>query len=191
MSVGIHPTAVVAEGAQLGADVDVGPYAIVGEHVEVGDGSRIGAHAVVDGHTRLGPRTRIFPHAAVGFIPQDLKYDGEPTRLELGAENTIREFATLHIGTEGGGGITRLGDRNLVMAYAHVAHDCLVGSGNVLANGATLAGHVIVEDDTILYGLRAAQPESLLMAAEPGRGLDEMKVRLRAGFEEWLQGDGG
>lgn len=155
MSTRIHETAIVEPGAELGADVRIGPYAVVGPAVRLGDGCEVGAHAVVDGHTTIGARTRIFPHAAVGFIPQDLKYRGEPTRLEIGEENLIREFATLHIGTEGGGGVTRLGDRNLIMAYAHVAHDCVLGDGNVLANGATLAGHVTVEDHVILGGLSA------------------------------------
>ncbi len=155
MSPEVHATAVVAKGAELGADVTVGPYAIIGEHARLGEGCSVGSHAVIDGRTTLGARCRIFPHAAVGFVPQDLKYAGEPTRLELGSENVVREFATLHLGTEGGGGLTRLGDRNLIMAYAHVAHDCILGSGNVLANGATLAGHITLEDDIILGGLSA------------------------------------
>ncbi|MDF1565647.1 MAG: acyl-ACP--UDP-N-acetylglucosamine O-acyltransferase [Deltaproteobacteria bacterium] len=155
MSTAVHPTAIVAGGATLGEGVSVGPYAIIGEHVVLGEGCEVGAHAVVDGHTTLGPGCKIFPHAAVGFVPQDLKYAGEPTRLEVGARNVIREFATLHIGTEGGGGVTRLGDGNLVMAYAHIAHDCILGDGNILANGATLAGHVTLEDHIILGGLSA------------------------------------
>ena len=155
MSSEVHATAVVAEGAELGKGATVGPYAIIGSNVRLGAECTVGAHAVLDGHTTIGARTKIFSHAAVGFVPQDLKYAGEPTRLELGADNVIREFATLHIGTDGGGGLTQLGDRNLIMAYAHVAHDCILGNGNILANGATLAGHVILEDDIILGGLSA------------------------------------
>lgn len=155
MPVSIHETAVIEGGAQLGVGVEVGPYAIIGPHVQLGDGSTVGSHAVLSGRTTLGARTRVFPHAAVGFVPQDLKYKGEPTRLEAGEENVFREFCTVHIGTEGGGGVTRIGSRNLMMAYSHVAHDCTVGDENVLANGATLAGHVTLESHIILGGLSA------------------------------------
>jgi UDP-N-acetylglucosamine acyltransferase len=151
----IHPTAVIAEGAHLDESVDVGPYAVIGANVRLGPGCTVGAHAIVDGHSTFGRGNRIFPHACVGLVPQDLKYAGEPTRLEVGDENVFREFSTVHIGTEGGGGVTRIGSRNLVMAYAHVAHDCRLGSGNVLANCATLAGHVQVDDHVILGGLAA------------------------------------
>jgi UDP-N-acetylglucosamine acyltransferase len=151
----IHPTAIVSHGAQLDSTVTVGPYAIIGPHVRIAAGSSIGPHAVVEGHTTLGERSRIFHHASVGAVPQDLKYRGEPSQLILGDDNTVREFATLHIGTEGGGGVTRVGDKNLFMAYSHVAHDCQVGSGCIFANSATLAGHVEVADSVILGGLSA------------------------------------
>lgn len=155
MATRIHPTAIVADGAELDEGVEVGPYAVVGAHVKIGAGSTVGSHAVVDGHTTLGAKSRVFPQAAVGCIPQDLKYQGEPTRLECGDGNMFREFCTVHIGTEGGGGVTRLGSGILVMSYAHVAHDCAVGDGCILANGATLAGHVTLEDHVTVGGLAA------------------------------------
>ncbi|RMG21213.1 MAG: acyl-ACP--UDP-N-acetylglucosamine O-acyltransferase [Deltaproteobacteria bacterium] len=155
MATSIHPTAIVERGAELGENVSVGPYAVIGPEVRIGDGSSIGAHAVVQGRTSMGRDTQIFPHAAVGFVPQDLKYAGEPTRLEMGDGNIVREFATIHIGTDGGGGVTRLGNRNLLMAYSHVAHDCTLGDGNILANCGTLAGHVTLGNHVILGGLSA------------------------------------
>jgi UDP-N-acetylglucosamine acyltransferase len=153
--VSIHSTAMVASGAQIDTSATVGPYAIIGEHVAIGARTRIGPHAVIDGHTRIGEDNVIFHHTSVGAVPQDLKYAGEATRLEIGNGNTIREFATLHLGTQGGGGVTRVGHKNLFMAYSHVAHDCQVADGCVFANGATLAGHVDIEDNVILGGLSA------------------------------------
>jgi UDP-N-acetylglucosamine acyltransferase len=146
---------VVAPGAKIHDGVEVGPYAVIGAHVEIGAGTRVGAHAVIEGRTTIGRNNRIFQFAAVGAIPQDLKYRGEPTRLVIGDENQIREFATMHIGTEGGGGTTSVGNRNLFMNLSHVAHDCRIGDRVVLANGATLAGHVTVEDYVIVGGLAA------------------------------------
>jgi UDP-N-acetylglucosamine acyltransferase len=151
----IHPTAVVAPGALLGDDVEVGPYAVVGAEVRIGRGTSVGAHAVVEGRTTIGERNRIFQFTSVGAIPQDLKYHGEATELSIGDDNIIREFATLHIGTEGGGGVTSIGNGNLLMNFSHVAHDCRIGNRAILANCATLAGHVIVEDFVIIGGLAA------------------------------------
>jgi len=148
----IHSTAIVHPGARLAADVQVGPYALIGEHVEIGAGTVVGPHAVVSGHTRIGRDNRIFQFASVGEIPQDKKYGGEPTRLEVGDNNTIREFCTINIGTAQDIGVTRLGNDNWVMAYAHVAHDCQVGNGTVLANAVQLAGHVTIGDFVILGG---------------------------------------
>ena len=145
-----HPTAVVADGAELAEGAIVGPYVIVGENVRVGPGTRIGPHAVVEGHTSIGAECVIFPHACVGTIPQDLKFKGEVTYLEVGDRNVFREFVTVNVGTEPGGGITRIGSDNLFMAYTHIAHDCLVGSHSVFANAATLAGHVTIEDWAIV-----------------------------------------
>jgi UDP-N-acetylglucosamine acyltransferase len=151
----VHPTAIVTPGAKLHPTVEVGPYAVIGPRVEIGAGTTVGPHAVIEGRTRLGERNKVFQFASVGAQPQDLKYAGEDSALEIGDENLIREFTTLHKGTTGGGGVTRIGNGNLFMAYAHVAHDCRVGNGCVLANAATLGGHVEVGDHVILGGLAA------------------------------------
>lgn len=151
----VHPTAIVAPGAKLHATVEVGPYAVIGPQVAIGAGTTVGPHAVIDGRTRLGERNKVFQFASVGAQPQDLKYAGEDSALEIGDENLIREFTTLHKGTTGGGGVTRIGNGNLFMAYAHVAHDCQVGNGCVFANAATLGGHVEIGDHVILGGLAA------------------------------------
>ena len=142
----IHPTAIVHSGATIGAGSEIGPYVTIGAHVTIGKDCRIGASTVIDGMTEIGDGNEIFPMASVGLIPQDLKFGGETTRLVIGNRNVIREFVTIHRGTAGGGGVTRIGDHNLFMAYAHVAHDCHVGNDTIVANGATLAGHVLVED---------------------------------------------
>lgn len=151
----IHPTAIVASGAELDSTVEVGPYAVIGPRVRIGADSIVGSHTVIEGDTCIGRKNHVFHHASVGAPPQDLKYAGEETRLVIGDENLIREFTTLHKGTAGGGGVTRVGDKNLFMAYSHVAHDCVVGNGCVFANGATLAGHVEIGDHVILGGLSA------------------------------------
>ena len=151
----IHPTAIVAPGAQLAEDCVVGPYCVVGEHVTLGAGVSLRAHVVVDGQTTIGERTRIFPFASIGAEPQDLKYCGEESTLVIGSDNTIREYVTMNPGTEGGGMVTRVGDNGLFMVGVHIAHDCQVGDHVVLANNATLGGHVIVEDYAFLGGLAA------------------------------------
>ncbi len=148
----IHPTALVHPGARLGQDVEIGPYAVIGEHVEIGDGSTIGPHAVITGHTRIGRGNRIFQFVSLGEEPQDKKYAGEPTRLEIGDHNTIREFCTFNTGTVQDKGVTRIGDHNWIMAYVHIAHDCVVGDHTIFANNASLAGHVSVQDHAILGG---------------------------------------
>ncbi len=148
----IHPTAIVHPGARLGAGVDIGPYTIVGEHVEIGDNTRIGPHVVIEGHTRIGRDNEIFQFCSIGAQPQDKKYDAEPTRLEIGDRNTIREFCSFNVGTSQDAGVTRIGNDNWVMAYVHVAHDCQVGNHTIFANNATLAGHVHVGDWAILGG---------------------------------------
>ncbi len=153
MSSAIHPTAIVDPGARLGAGVRIGPYAIVGAHVVLGDGVVLHPHAIVDGHTTLGEGVEVYPGACVGLRPQDKKYDGSPTTLEVGARTVIRECATLQPGTVGGGGKTVVGTDGLIMAYCHVAHDCVVGNGVTMANAVQLAGHVTVEDFVILGGL--------------------------------------
>jgi len=152
----IHPTAVIAEGAELGVDVVVGPYSVVGSRVRVGDRTRIGPHVVLDGVTRLGVENIIVGQANLGGPPQDLSYRGEPTWLEIGDRNTIREFVTINRGTIKGGGLTKIGDGCLLMACCHVAHDCELGDGVILANGVLLAGHVLVGDGANIGGAAAA-----------------------------------
>ena len=148
----IHPTALVEAGARVAIDVEVGPYAAIGPEVTIAAGCRIGPHAVITGNTSIGANCGIWQFASIGDAPQDRKYSGEPTRLEIGANNTIREFCTLNRGTVQGGGVTRIGDDNWIMAYVHIAHDCQVGDRTVFANNAQLAGHVVVGDDAILGG---------------------------------------
>jgi UDP-N-acetylglucosamine acyltransferase len=142
----IDPTAIVHPGAQLGEGTVVGPHAIIGENVRIGRGCRVGASSIVDGWTEIGDGNQIFPFASIGLIPQDLKFKGEHTRLVLGHRNVFREFVTIHRGTAGGGGLTEIGNDNVFMAYAHVAHDCHVGNSTIFGNAATLGGHVTVED---------------------------------------------
>jgi UDP-N-acetylglucosamine acyltransferase len=148
----IHPTAIVHPDARLAADVDVGPYAVIGDEVEIGGGTSIGAHAVIQGPTRIGRNNRIFHFVSLGEIPQDKKYQGERTALEIGDGNTIREFCTFNRGTVQDAGVTRVGNDNWIMAYVHLAHDCQIGSHTVFANNAQLAGHVHVGDHAILGG---------------------------------------
>ncbi|MCP5151228.1 MAG: acyl-ACP--UDP-N-acetylglucosamine O-acyltransferase [Chromatiales bacterium] len=142
----IHPTAVVDPSARLDSSVEVGPYAVIGADVEIGAGTVIGPHVVLRGPTRIGRDNRIYQFCSLGEDPQDKKYAGEPSRLEIGDGNVIREYCTFNRGTAGGGGVTRIGSRNWVMAYVHVAHDCVVGDDVTMANGTTLAGHVTVGD---------------------------------------------
>lgn len=148
----IHPQAIIDPGAQLGEDVQVGPFSVIGPGVVIGDGTWVGPHVVIQGPTRIGKRNRIYQFASVGEAPQDLKYAGEPTRLEIGDGNTIRESCTFSRGTVGGGGVTRIGNNNFFMAYVHIAHDCQVANNTIFANNASLAGHVSVDDHAILGG---------------------------------------
>ncbi|MGQ9725390.1 MAG: acyl-ACP--UDP-N-acetylglucosamine O-acyltransferase [Tepidimonas sp.] len=148
----IHPNALVHPHAELDDDVEVGPYTIIGPHVRIGAGTRIGPHCVIEGHTTIGRNNRIYPFVSLGLASQDKKYAGEPCQLIIGERNTIREYSTYHIGTVQGGGITRLGDDNWMMAYTHLAHDCVVGNHTIFANNAQLAGHVQVGDWAILGG---------------------------------------
>ena len=149
----IHPTALVDAGAQIDASATIGPYAVIGPHVVLGAGTTVGAHCVIEGHTTIGRDNRIFQFASLGAAPQDKKYAGEPTRLVIGDRNTIREFCTFNTGTVQDQGVTTIGDDNWVMAYVHIAHDCVVGNQTILANNATLAGHVQVDDYAIIGGL--------------------------------------
>lgn len=146
MTTFIHPTAIVSDKAVLGPDCQIGSFSIVGEEVELGRGVKIHSHVVIEGRTCIGDETHVYPFVSIGLPPQDLKYSGEPTATEIGERNHIREFVTIHRGTAGGGGVTRIGNENLLMAQAHVAHDCQLGSGIIMANAATLAGHVEIDD---------------------------------------------
>jgi len=151
----IHPTAVIADGAKLGANVRIGPYCVVGPQVTLADGVILHSHVVVDGLTSIGEKTEIFPFASIGHRPQDKKFAGEQSSLSIGKNNVIREHVTMNPGTEGGGMKTVVGDNNLFMAASHVAHDCIVGNHCILANNATLAGHVSLGDFAIVGGLSA------------------------------------
>lgn len=151
----IHPTAIVESGASIGADVVIGPYCLVGADVELKAGVQILSHAVVTGRTKVGEGTRIYPFASIGHPPQDLKYKGEASTLIIGRHNVIREHVTMNPGTEGGGMVTKVGDNCLFMIACHVAHDCIIGNHVIMANNATLGGHVHVGDHAILGGLSA------------------------------------
>jgi UDP-N-acetylglucosamine acyltransferase len=151
----VHSTAIVDPAARLGEGVEIGPYCVVGPNVELGAGVALLSHVVVEGHTQLGPRVRVFPFASIGHQPQDLKYQGEPSRLEVGGDTVIREHVTMNPGTAAGGLLTKVGDRCLIMVGCHVAHDCRLGDNVIMANNSTLGGHVVVEDFAFLGGLSA------------------------------------
>ena len=151
----IHPTAVVEPGAEIDPSCEIGPYAVIGARVRMGPGNAVGPHAVITGRTALGSGNRIFAHAVLGGIPQDLKYRGEDTSLEIGDRNTFREFTTVSIGTAGGGGVTRIHGGGLFMANSHVGHDCQIGDGAIVANSVAIAGHVLVEDHVHVGGVSA------------------------------------
>lgn len=148
----IHPTAIIDPAAELDSTVSVGPYTLIGPHVRVGAGTSVGPHCVIEGHTTIGQDNRIFQFVSLGAPSQDKKYAGEPCELIIGDRNTIREFSSYHIGTEQGGGVTKLGSDNWMMAYTHLAHDCQVGNHTIFANNTQLAGHVVVGDWAILGG---------------------------------------
>lgn len=151
----IHPTAIIHPHARLGADCQIGPYCVIGEHVELGDGSKLHSHVVIEGHTKLGRENEIYPFASIGLKTQDLKWKGGVTRTEIGDYNSFREYVTIHSATEDGG-VTRVGSHNNLLAYTHVAHDCLLGNHIVMSNNATLAGHIVVEDHVVMGGFAAA-----------------------------------
>ncbi len=148
----IHPTAVISDGARIGVGCRIGPYCVVGPEVSLADGVVLDNHVSVTGWTEIGEGTRIWPFASIGSEPQDLKFRGEHTKVEIGARNNIREYATINPGTDGGGGVTRVGDDNLIMMHVHIAHDCQIGNGIVLANAVQIAGHVVIGDNAVLGG---------------------------------------
>ncbi|WP_323011234.1 acyl-ACP--UDP-N-acetylglucosamine O-acyltransferase [Castellaniella sp.] len=151
----IHPTAIIASGAIIGPGVSVGPYSVIGENVRIGANTRIGSHCVIEGHTTIGPDNHFYGFCSIGGMPQDKKYAGEPTALEIGASNTFREFVTINTGTVQDIGTTRLGDDNWIMAYVHIAHDCQLGSHIVISNSVQLGGHIHIDDWAIIGGLSA------------------------------------
>ncbi|MDO5528626.1 MAG: acyl-ACP--UDP-N-acetylglucosamine O-acyltransferase [Paracoccus sp. (in: a-proteobacteria)] len=150
---GIHPSAVIEPGAEIGPGALIGPFCVIGPKVRIGAGAVLHSHVAISGDTSIGEGTEIFPFASIGAAPQDLKFQGEDTRLEIGARNRIREYVTMNPGTEGGGGLTRIGDEGLFMAGAHVAHDCMIGDRVILVNNASVAGHCVLEDEVIVGGL--------------------------------------
>lgn len=189
----IHPTAVIHPKAELDLSVEVGPYAVIGEHVVIGRETSVGAHSVIEGWTRIGEENRIFPLASVGGVPQDLKYKGEKTWLIIGNRNIVREFATIQPGTVTGIGETVIGSDNLFMSYCHVAHDCVIGNRVIMANGATLAGHVLVEDFAILGGLSAIHQyvrigESAMLSGGSMVGQDVAPYTIAAGDRARMRG---
>ncbi len=155
MNNSIHPTAIINEGAQIGDNCNIGPYCVIGAQVVLGDNCTLQSHVVIDGDTHIGDRCEIFPFASIGTKPQDLKYKGEPTKLRIGARNKIREQVTINPGTIGDKSLTQIGDDNLLMIGVHIAHDCVIGNGNVFANNATMAGHVHVGNHVVIGGLSA------------------------------------
>lgn len=149
----IHPTAIIAPGAKIGTDVSIGPYSIIGEHVSIGNGTTIGSHVNIEGWTQVGARNQIFSGAVIGSIPQDLKFKGEKSSLCIGNDNIIREYVTINRGTAGGGGNTSIGNSNVILTYAHVAHDVQIGNNVIISNSVAIAGHVIIEDWVTIGGL--------------------------------------
>ncbi|MDU2997881.1 MAG: acyl-ACP--UDP-N-acetylglucosamine O-acyltransferase [Klebsiella pneumoniae] len=172
----VHPTAIVEEGAVIGANVHIGPFCIVGANVEIGEGTVLKSHVVVNGHTKIGRDNEIYQFASIGEVNQDLKYAGEPTRVEIGDRNRIRESVTIHRGTVQGGGLTKVGNDNLLMINAHVAHDCTLGDRCILANNATLAGHVSLDDYVIIGGMTIRNAYKLLYRS--GKTLEEAKPEI-------------
>ena len=150
---GIHPSAVIDNGASIGHNVTIGPFVYIGPHVKIGDNTTVASHTIIEGTTTIGKGNRIFSHAAIGTIPQDLKFAGERVELIIGDNNTIREFTLLNPGTKGGGSVTKIGNGNLLMGYVHLGHDVIIGDNCILANGATLAGHVELGNHVVIGGL--------------------------------------
>jgi UDP-N-acetylglucosamine acyltransferase len=189
----IHPTAVVHTGAHIDETVEIGPYCIIGEKVSIGAGTTIGPHVVVQGRTTIGNNNTIFQFASIGAIPQHLRYRGEDTRLEIGSGNIFREFVTIHLGTVQDKGVTKIGNRNVFMAYCHVAHDCIIEDSIIMANGATLGGHVLIESHAILGGLVGVHQfvrigQYAMVGGLSGVSLDIPPYTSAAGFRTKLYG---
>ncbi len=189
----IHPSAIVEKGAEIGPDVEIGPFAFVGKGVRIGARTVIGPHAVLGGRTTLGEENLVFHHASIGASPQDFKFHGEPSELVVGDRNQIREFATLHLGTESGGMTTRVGSDNMLMNYTHVAHDCTVGNRNVLANGVQLGGHVTMSDWIVVGALTGVHQfvrigESVMIGAGSMVSMDVLPFCNATGDRATLRG---
>ena len=189
----IHKTAIIDRKAKISAKAIIGPYSIVGPDVEIGDGAEIQSHVNITGNTIIGINTKIFPFASIGTNPQDLKYKGEKTRLEIGSNNIIREHVTINTGTNGGGGITRIGNYNLIMIGAHIAHDCIVGNNVVIANSAAIAGHAQISDDVIIGGNCGIQQftrigRMAMIGGMSGVSRDVIPYGLSFGNRNYLEG---
>lgn len=155
MTQNIHPTAIISSKAHLGSNIEIGPYCVIGDQVKINDGTKIKSHSVIEGNTEIGKNNIIFPFTTIGVIPQDLKFEGEDSKLIIGDNNKIREHVTIHLGTKDGSMVTKIGNNCLLMVGVHIAHDCDVGNNVIMANNATLAGHVIIEDNVVIGGLSA------------------------------------
>ena len=189
----IHNTAIVDKKAKISAKAIIGPYSIVGPNVEIGEGTEIQSHVNITGNTIIGSNTKIFPFASVGTNPQDLKYKGEETKLEIGSNNIIREHVTINTGTDGGGGTTKIGNNNLIMIGAHIAHDCMVGNNVVIANSAAIAGHAQISDDVIIGGNCGIQQftrigRMAMIGGMSGVSRDVIPYGLSFGNRNYLEG---
>ena len=189
----IHKTAIIDKKAKISENVFIGPYSIIGPNVQIGRGSEIQSHVNITGNTIIGENTKIFPFASIGTNPQDLKYKGEQTKLEIGDNNLIREHVTINIGTNGGGGITKIGNNNLIMIGAHIAHDCMVGDNVVIANSAAIAGHAQISDDVIIGGNCGIQQftrigRMAMIGGMTGVSRDVIPYGLSFGNRNYLEG---
>ena len=189
----IHNTAIVDKKAKISAKAIIGPYSIVGPNVEIGEGAEIQSHVNISGNTIIGNNTKIFSFASIGTNPQDLKYKGEDTKLEIGSNNIIREHVTINTGTDGGGGITKVGNNNLIMIGAHIAHDCVVGNNVVIANSAAIAGHARISDDVIIGGNCGIQQftrigKMAMIGGMSGVSRDVIPYGLSFGNRNYLEG---
>ena len=189
----IHKTAIIDQKAKINSDVEIGPYTVIGPNVEIGEGSKIQSHVNITGHTLIGKNNRIFPFASIGNEPQDLKYKGENTKLEIGDGNTIREYTTINVGTVGGGGITKIGNNSLLMIGVHIAHDCIVGNNVVIANSAAIAGHAEIGDFVIIGGNCGVQQftrigKLAMIGGMTGVSRDVIPYGLSLGNRNYLDG---
>jgi len=190
---GIHPTAIIAPGARIGAGVEIGPWSTVGADAELGDGVKLISHVVVDGHSRIGAGSTLYPFCTIGLAPQDLKYKGDPTRVEIGERTLIREHVTIHRGTANGGGVTRVGNDCMIMAVVHVAHDCTIGNNVVIANNVVMGGHVRIDDYAVIGGSSALHQfvhigRAAMVGGVTGIGGDLVPFGMAIGNRGWLAG---